>query len=179
MFEEEYTIPEEIKAMFTDEFCKAFRKALCRIQDGEGLDTTAEFGFFQRASTGGHVVAFWTACMETHNEALFDYWESLPWYESDVFDDGLLWYMTEKGYILGYMEDIIAEKLHIPKEELEFCPYCCHYFTKDMGELVYDKDLDEFDWRCYNCAKGEEDTYYTDQYDKMQAWRKKRYESKA
>lgn len=168
---DEYVIPEEIKAMFTDEFCKTLRKALFRVWKDMGLDTTAEFGPVQLASTGGYVVAFWTACAETNNMALFDYWDALPWYESDVFDDELMHYLMENGYLLGYMGAIIAEKLHIPIEKLAYCDYCGHYFTKDMGVESCD-ECGNVEWKCYRCATGEEDTYYVDQYDKMEAYRK-------
>lgn len=175
MFENEevYTIPEEIKAKFTDEFCKSMRRALFRIHGYYGLDTPAESGPIQNTSTGGYVVAFFTACVETDNEDLFVYWHNLPWYDSDIFDDMLITYMIDKGYLLGYMEDIITEKLKIQKENLRLCNCCGRYFTKDMGQVVVKSEEYSLDWLCNCCyekEQGYEGQYYSEQYKKMREW---------
>lgn len=118
MFDEEYEVPEEIKAMFTDEFCKAFRKELFNIHEYYHLGISADDGPIQNTSTGGFVVALWAACMKTNQEDLFIYWDNLHWWQSDIFDDYLIQYMMENHYLLGYMEDILAQHLHIPAENL-------------------------------------------------------------
>lgn len=109
MFDEEYEVPEEIKAMFTDEFCKAFRKELFNIHEYYHLGISADDGPIQNTSTGGFVVALWAACMKTNQEDLFIYWDNLHWWQSDIFDDYLIQYMMENHYLLGYMEDILAQ----------------------------------------------------------------------
>lgn len=174
MFDEEYTVPEEIKAKFTDEFCKALRRALFHIFEYYDLSSFAESGPIQNCSSTGFVTAFWTACIEIGNEELFRYWEGLTWYESDVFTDTMITYMMDHGYLLGYLEDVIEEKLGIPKSELKMCYQCGRYYTEDMGREV-DMSCDGYEWGewvCHSCADGAENNYYRQQYRKMEEWRK-------
>lgn len=182
MFDENYKIPEEIKVKFTDEFCKAMRRALFRISGYYGLGTPAESGPVQNSSTSGWVVALFTACMETNNEDLFAYWHNLPWYESDVFDDELMEYMMDNNYLLGYMEDIIIEKLKIKREDLVCCACCGSYFTRDMGREITLWEECSREWVCHYCIErddGQEGRYYREQLSKMEDWMEEKNESKA
>lgn len=166
----EYEIPEDIKKLITDEFLKEFRAQLFRINNEYSLDTFAEYGIPLNTSTSGWAAAFFNICRKTNNMELFDYWNSLEWYDSDIFDDELADMLIENHLILGDLLDVIKEQLEIKEEDIVICDECGGWFTRDMVIEIPEEDEDYHlsAFRCLHCQdvadSDEEHKYTTDYY---------------
>ena len=148
----EYMIPPHIKQLITDSFLKEFRNQLFRIFEF-GLDTFAECGIPADTSTSGWFAAFGKACLLTNNEELLNYWRTLPWYDSDIFDGELADMLIDRKFILDDTSKIIEEKLGIKEEDLVICDDCGKTFTKDMVVKYSYEESNEFfsEYRCLHC----------------------------
>lgn len=147
----EYSIPEHIKTLITDDFLKEFRNQLFRIHENYSLDTFAENGIPVNTSTSGWFAAFGKACLLTKNEELFNYRRTLPWYDSDIFDGDLAEMLIDRKFILGDLSKIIEEKLGIKEDDLAVCNDCGKIFTKDMVVEIDEKLLIS-NYRCLYCC---------------------------
>lgn len=149
----EYTMPEDIKNLITDDFLKEFRNQLFRIHEYYGLEDFAEYGIPMNTSTGGWYAAFGKACLLTHKEVLFDYWQTLPWYDSDIFDGELADMLVDRGFILGCLDKIIEQQLGIKADDLRVCDDCGKLYSKDMVVEITDINNDELtsNYRCFHC----------------------------
>lgn len=149
----EYKMPEDIKNLITDDFLKEFRNQLFRIHEHYSIDTFAEFGIPMNTSTGGWYAAFGKACLLTNKEVLLDYWRTLPWYDSDIFDGELADMLIERGFILGNLTDVIKQQLGIKEEDIRICNDCGKGYAKDMVVKIPDIETDAFmsDYRCLHC----------------------------
>lgn len=149
----EYTIPKDIKDLITDSFLKEFRNQLFRIHEYYSLETFAEDGIPINTSTSGWFAAFGKACLLTNKEVLLDYWRTLPWYDSDVFDGELAEMLIERGFILGDLTKVIEEQLGIKQDDLRVCNDCGRVYSKDMVVKVPDNEEDAFmsEYRCLHC----------------------------
>lgn len=149
----EYEIPDNIKELITDDFLKEFRNQLFRIHKEYSLDTFAEYGIPMNTSTGGWYAAFGKACLITHKEQLLDYWDSLPWYDSDVFDGELADMLIDRHFILGDLSKVIEEQLNIKENDLRICNDCGKLYSKDMVAEIKDTDEDKLisHYRCFCC----------------------------
>lgn len=136
----EYTIPQPIRNLITDEFLKEFRNQLFRIHEHYSLDTFADFGIPTNTSTGGWFAAFGKACLLTNNEQLLDYWRTLPWYDSDIFDGELAEMLVERGFILGDLIEVIEKQLGVKEEDVVMCDECGKLYIKDMVVKIEDED---------------------------------------
>ena len=96
----EYFIPEKYKKMCTKDFLEEFRNQLIRIDQYYSLDTFADEGIPINTSTCGWAVALFKACINTNKEELWNYWRTLPWYDSDIFDGELADLLIENNIIL-------------------------------------------------------------------------------
>ena len=70
-----YTMPEDIKNLITDDFLKEFRNQLFRIHEYYSLDVFAEEGIPINTSTAGWYAAFgavWNFTAHSYRE----YWKS-------------------------------------------------------------------------------------------------------
>ena len=148
-----YKIPEHIMTLITYDFLKEFRNQLFRIHEHYSLDTFADFGIPTNTSTGGWYAAFGKACLLTHKEELFDYWRSLAWYDSDIFDEELAEMMVEKKLILDDSYKIIGQQLNIDPNEIVCCNDCGKFYTKDMVVKIDNEDEDYLIslYRCLYC----------------------------
>lgn len=148
-----YTMPEDIKNLITDDFLKEFRNQLFRIHEYYSLETFAEEGIPMNTSTSGWFAAFGKACLLTNKEVLIDYWRTLPWYDSDIFDGELAEMLIERGFILGDLSKVIEQQLGIKSDDLRVCNDCGKLFTKDMVIEIADVDEDELfsKYRCLYC----------------------------
>ena len=148
----EYSIPEEIKVLITDDFLREFRNQLFRIHKYYGLDTFADDGIPMNTSTAGWFAAFGKACLLTDTTELLDYWRSLEWYDSDIFDGELADMLVDKKFILPSIDEIIYEKLGIKSEDLRVCGECGRLFTKDMViDMGEDSEFAENHYGQYLC----------------------------
>ena len=171
----EYTIPENIKNLITDDFLKEFRNQLFRIHEYYSLETFAEEGIPLNTSTGGWYVAFGKACLLTHKEELLDYWRTLQWYDSDIFDGELADMLVDKGFILGNLDKVIEEQLGIKPEDLRYCNDCGKLYSKDMVVEIPDVDKNELvsAYRCLHCQDiAEARGYYAEVYDELKKYEK-------
>ena len=158
----EYTMPQNIKNLITDDFLKEFRNQLFRINKDYSLETFAEYGIPMNTSTSGWFAALGKACLLTHKEELLDYWRSLPWYDSDVFDGELAEMLIERGFILDDLYKIIEEQLGIKSEDLRYCNDCGKIYSKDMVVEIEEDDDDNLlisGYRCL-CCQDIKDTKY-------------------
>ena len=150
-----YTMPEDIKNLITDDFLKEFRNQLFRIHEYYSLDVFAEEGIPINTSTAGWYAAFGKACLLTHKEGLFNYWRTLPWFDSDIFDGELAGILIERGFILGYLSDVIYKQLGIKEDDLRICNDCGKVYSKDMVIKIDSTEEDEADliskYRCLYC----------------------------
>ena len=148
----EYTIPEHIRNLVTDDFLKEFRNQLFRIHDYYSLDLYADNGIPMNTSTAGWFAAFGKACLVTHKEEILDYWRTLPWYDSDIFDGELADMLVERKFILDDSSKVIGQLLDINPDDIVECCDCGKIYTKDMVSVLTEDDEDyEEDWTQYRC----------------------------
>lgn len=147
----QYSIPKRIKDMITDDFLKEFRNQLFRINDYH-IGMFAEDGIPINTSTGGWYAALGKACLLTGKEGILRYWNTLPWYKSDIFDGELADMLVERHFILGDLSEVIEQQLGIKEDDLRVCNDCMGLFIKDM---VVEIDGDDSDlvsrYRCLHC----------------------------
>lgn len=148
----EYTIPKDIKDLITYDFLKEFRNQLFRIHEHYSLETFADFGIPINTSTGGWYAALGKTCLLTHKERVFNYWRTLPWYDSDIFDGELAEMLVENKLILDDSWKVLGQLLNIDSDDIVYCSYCGRLYTKDMVVVAteYDDDL-EYSWTEYRC----------------------------
>ena len=127
---EKYTIPDEIKKLMTYDFLKEFRNQLFAIFD-LSLDTYADI-IQGIESTAGWANALEDACHNTGKDDIWSYWDSLEWYDSDMFDWELSDMLIENNLILPTLDVIFKNYLNVELEDLRVCDYCGRAFTKDM-----------------------------------------------
>lgn len=149
----EYKIPEQIIGLITDDFLKEFRNQLFRIHEHYSLDTFADFGIPTNTSTGGWYAAFGKACLLTGKEELFDYWRSLTWYDSDIFDGELADMLVQKKLILDDSDQVLAKLLNINQDDVVYCCNCGKFYVKDMVIEIDEADEDFLlgSYRCFYC----------------------------
>ena len=183
----EYTIPDNIKKLATDDFLKEFRNQLFRIHKYYSLDTFADEGLSMNTSTFGWYAAFGKACLLTGKETLLDYRDSLEWYDADTFDGEITDMLIERKFVLGDIVDVIAEKLGIPKEDVVVCADCQRYFSRDMVVEIIDDDGPLFSlYRCHYCndvretrdPRKIETNYFRDTLEELEKYRKEKEKNK-
>ena len=83
-----YKIPDEINERIPEYFYLGLGGELVSvfgatvlIRDEDGFSTIDYL-----SSTGGYVAAFETTCRKLDMMWLFEYWNTLEWYNSDIFD---------------------------------------------------------------------------------------------
>lgn len=165
----EYTMPENIKNLITDDFLKEFRNQLFRIHEHYSLETFADFGIPMNTSTGGWFAAFGKACLLTHKEELLNYWRTLSWYDSDIFDGELANMLIQRKFILDDSDKVLSQLLNINSDDVVYCCDCGKLFTKDMTiELTEEEDKYYYsDWtqyRCLHCNDSKNKDGVTDYY---------------
>lgn len=149
----EYHIPDNIKELITYDFLKEFRNQLIRIHHYWSIDTFAEEGIPMNTSTGGWAAALGKACIITNNRKLYNYWKTLPWYDSDIFDGELAEMLIDRHLILGDLSKVIEEQLGIKEDELRGCCDCGKLYTSDMVIILSEEEAeDEISmYRCLCC----------------------------
>ena len=149
----EYSIPEDIKKLITDDFLKEFRNQLFRIHEHYSLEVFAEEGIPVNTSTSGWFAAFGKACLLTHKETVLDYWRTLPWYDSDIFNSELAEMLIDRHFILGDLSKVIEEQLAIKESDLRVCNDCGKLYSKEMviEIAVTDEEERTCKYRCLYC----------------------------
>ena len=147
----EYTIPKEWKEKMDENFIKQMMYEL-HVISGLNLDTPyLEDSIITDSGTAGWVTAFGNTCIKTNNHDLYEYYRTLPWYKSDLFDGEVEQLFIDYKFIIdGDMGDIIVEKTCFEHEDIGGCSWCGHWFPKEYITT------DEFgDPVCLHCLENE------------------------
>lgn len=141
----QYSIPEKYKKLCTLEFLTEFRNQLFRMDKWFSLEVFADEGIPMNTSTYGWVTALYKACSLTNNEELYNYWRTLPWYDSDIFDSIIAEMLIENNLILDNISTY-ALKYNIVNniEDIIDCNKCYNAYTKDDVEYM-SKDDEDYD----------------------------------
>lgn len=142
-----------MEVISSDEFLKEFRKQLFRLF-GYSLNTFAGDELIYLSGTTGWHTAFGAACMAVGHRDAFDYYEELSWDRSDHFDAIICDLLSDRGYMLDSIQDLIVNTLNIPAEDLRVCNDCDGIFTKDMGVEISEENEGEIlisNFRCNKC----------------------------
>ena len=81
-----YSIPEEINSHIPDYFYYAMAGELVSIFGPEILNKEKEY-YDLDSGTGGWEEAFKATCYKLDMDWLLDYYKTLEWFDSDIFDD--------------------------------------------------------------------------------------------
>lgn len=97
-----YAIPEEKKKLITKEFADEFVRQMILVFGGDDSQTQADW--FKQSGvhitgTGGWGTALKTTAEALNCPELYDYYDSMEWYDSDIFDGEL--YDIICGYETG------------------------------------------------------------------------------
>lgn len=137
----EYTIPQKYKNMIDKVFLTEFRNQLFRMHEHYYLDSFADEGIPMNTSTSGWFVAFGKTCLLYHKEELLDYWRTLSWYDSDIFDGELADMLVKSKLILDDITKYTEKYLGITDEHIVGCVKCYNlYEDKDCEELSSDDE---------------------------------------
>lgn len=134
----DYRIPDEIKSCIPDHFyyalvgelvsvfgCFILRPLDCSEYDDDGVriankdNTYTEPVYDLNLSTNSGSLAFFATCEKLHMMWLYNYWESLVWYESDIFDGEI-----ENEIIERFLENDCVQRDN---------PYC-KYISEKRGK---------------------------------------------
>lgn len=85
---EKYVIPADIKSRIPEHFYYALGGELVSVFGRDALipDEDGLSPLDYCTSTAGYVAALKATCRKLDMDWLMDYWNKLPWYQSDVFD---------------------------------------------------------------------------------------------
>ena len=117
----EYKIPKDIKDKISLDFLKQFRSELFRIHEYYALDCWYDETLGVNSGTSGWATAFGLAAMKTNHDWLYEYMETLPWYDFDIFADEVSYMLVENHLMLDSKEKYIAQTLGLDEKELHRC----------------------------------------------------------
>lgn len=167
-----YKIPTEWKEKMNKNFIKQMMYEL-HIISGLDLDTPYLDSVITNSGTGGWYEAFANTCRKTNNKELLKYYNSLPWYESDLFDGEVEdLFLNYRFIINGDMGDIIVEKTCFSQDEIGGCLSCGHWFPKEFITT----DGDPICLHCLEQKKSENkhaNSYYQESIKKNEEFLKK------
>ena len=94
----EYKIPQEIKTKFTKDFMTDFLVEIIRVFNlSEPISYSDSLIYLE--STCGWADAFECTCQKYKMEDVFEYYDNLKWYDSDLFDDEFGSLLVEYGVV--------------------------------------------------------------------------------
>lgn len=139
---------EYMKSLVTYEFLKELRNQLFRIHNYYNIDTFAENGISMNEGTNGWYASFGKACINTNNGELLEYFKSLTWYDGETLASNLSDMLIENKLILGYVAEIIEEKLGLSENDVNMCDECGRLLPMDSLEKV---EIDVFGYQLFKC----------------------------
>jgi hypothetical protein len=146
----EYTMPQDIKAMITPEFCAQIAKEL-HIIFGVGITDTDYDCLVYQGGTSGWNVAISSSCRKLGLDELCQYYHSLPWYDSDIFDGELSDILIENKWFVPKSDAAeIARQYGIAEDNVKYCDKCNKLFHIDDVEVCAEPE-DEYDESIYAC----------------------------
>lgn len=154
----EYTIPKEVYDSIPDEFWNNFRHELYMIC-GLSLCEEVSFTSLYNGGTGSWTVAIYNACKKSNCQSLFDYYRSLEWYDSDIFDGIIADELIKRNLVKTYSLLDMARETIFDEDNILFCTKCDKPFLK--SEMVQDNEF-EFIYYCHRCnqCKKSDNEYY-------------------
>ncbi len=176
----EYDIPEKYKEMITIDFLREFRNQLFKMHDYYSLEVFADQGIPINTSTTGWYAAFGKTCLLQKKEELLDYWHTLEWFDSDIFDGIVADMMVEKKLILDDAASVIANQLGMQPEEIEICRECYKYFPKELLTLCEETENEDPEYVCFHCKDIQESkknntlNYYQSVLEELEKRRKRK-----
>jgi hypothetical protein len=149
----EYTMPENIRQLIDKDFCVQLREELYKIFNLSLNDFVNETVLYY-GGTAGWNTAFALACINTNKDELYNYYKTLPYYDSDFFDGDLQDLMVNYKVILkGSIEELLVNELGLNYEDFSSCIMCGkNYLKKDMTE---DKEFSDY-LICNKCKEDKE-----------------------
>ncbi|MGL5329953.1 MAG: hypothetical protein ACRDD7_11840 [Peptostreptococcaceae bacterium] len=135
-----YKIPSRISRLMTKEFLHIFKSKLDEVFQLEP-DATAWSCYYHLESTGGWYDAFNYAC-DNHPSphlgvGIKRYYNTLDWYDGDIFDDELAELMVKKGVIKkGEIPDYGFDDMSYLEEWLD---YIWEFDRRGSGCKIYKK----------------------------------------
>lgn len=167
----EYTIPKEIYDLIQDEFWNNFRHELYMIG---GLSLCEEFCYsaLDSGGTAGWTVAMYNTCKISSCLWLFEYYNSLQWYESDIFDRIVSEEILKRSLVKTYSLHEMAKKTIFKEEDIDSCVKCGKPFLRK--EMIEDNECEGF-YYCYNCTQDNKNCsdYYKKSNEEMRNYMKK------
>lgn len=147
-----YKMPKEIKDVITPAFCIQFMKELHHVW-GFSLEDFDYDSVSFCEGTGGWFESLTSTCRKTNNDKLIKYYNSLDWYDSDLFDAELTEMLVNYKLLLPTTyTDEIARQLKIDSNDLGVCNECGKtYLKKDMVDNEKDEDECLSMYVCKNC----------------------------
>jgi hypothetical protein len=114
----EYKMPDEIKKKIPKEMLMTFKETLDSVfTDRVNLKgSTYNNYYFYLQETTGWGIAFKESCEKTNSMEIYEYYNSLDWFDSDLFDDEFCLMMVKEG-IMDEGEEETEEEIN---EMLEY-----------------------------------------------------------
>lgn len=147
-----FEIPGDIRALIDYDFLKMLQNELYMIfnlslEDYE-YDNSALDG-----ENSGWDVAFCLTCVKSNKKRVYEYYRTLSWEDSELFDGFIVDMMVENKIVLpkskiGYL----SEALCLPQEKIGQCLICGKHFLK--SQLVWSVDHGIENWtdsKCNSC----------------------------
>ena len=163
----EYAIPKEYKKDIDKKFCKKMLQELHIIFKVSLEDFDYEcFSYLE--GTGGWYESFATTCRELKKDKLLIYYNSLEWYDSDLFDAELTECMVNNKLILPKSEiEEVARQNNISADKIVYCEECGKYV--DKKDAIYNKKIFKM-YYCQNCETSKK--YELDKKKAIKEWLK-------
>jgi hypothetical protein len=156
----EYKMPKDMKDKISLEFLKQFRSELFRIHEYYALDCWYDETLGVNSGTSGWATAFGLAAIKTNLDWLYEYMETLPWYDCDIFADEVSYMLVENHLMLDSKEKYIALTLGLDEKELHRCDECQQiYLKEDMKEIEPETEDDYGRYLCDYCQDAETSEY--------------------
>lgn len=146
---EKFKTPNRIKNLCTKEWCEIFKNELDRIFK-LNPDETCDCTYFHLEATSGWYGAFKNACDKHPHKhmgvGLFRYYEPLPWYDSDLFDDEIMELMVDKLNIPRKdVGDYLDETYNPDEYWIEGKDYRWVFKKKLKDVTVYEQEIIDFE----------------------------------
>lgn len=130
-----YYIPKKYKKMIDLNFLQYFQYEL-HLMFGLSLNDFRDTGPLSNQGTAGWHDCFVKTCINFNKNELLNYYESLDWYQSDLFDDELAdMFIQYKISLDKSILDLILEKLRYEENEIFQCHVCGKYYPIDFLSL--------------------------------------------
>jgi hypothetical protein len=156
-----YSIPDNIKQMIDKNLLSAMRNELYWVSNLSLSDYAYESAA-TNSGTAGWNVALALACLKTNKREVYEYYRTLPWYDSDTFDGQFEQMLITEGLVRpGYEIDHVCEELKLSVDDVGCCEHCGKVFFKE--QLIKSYVSHNPDWDVYLCQQCDIKTNHKDE----------------